>query len=344
MNSETHASESILAGPPNLNADDVANAVSLQFGLIGDFTELVSERDRNYRLTASDGRSYVVKATCQAEDAIVTDFQIEALIHLENRGVTGVPRIVRTPSGQDRGVIRSVDGSDISLRVVTWLSGKLLSDVEVTAKIAGSFGARLAELNLAFRDFSHEGEAQSLLWDSQRAGELRGLLSYIDEKATRNSIEDVLDDFEARVKPVLGDLPNQVIHNDANDENVLLDSQGEVSGIIDFGDMMRAPRVVDPATAASYLRTQDDPLGLIEPFVVAYHQKNALLDAEFEVLFDLIRTRLSMTLTFMYWRLAARDSNDPYRQKTLAINSNALSFLQNLSKLGRASFRKRFKT
>jgi Ser/Thr protein kinase RdoA (MazF antagonist) len=338
MHSPTENPRPILAGPPNLSTEELAKAVSLQFGLAGDYTELISERDRNFRLRTRDGKSYVVKATCLAEDAIVTDFQISALIHLENRGVTFVPRIVRTPSGRDRGSVRSEDGSELCLRVVTWLSGELLRDVDVTAKIAQRFGRRLAELNVALEDFSHDGEAQTLLWDSQRAGELRGLLGHINDKAVRESVEAVLDDFDSRVKPALPDLPQQVIHNDANDENVLLDESGDVSGIIDFGDMMKAPRVIDIATAASYLRTPDDPLRLIEPFAVAYNRENALLGAEFDVLFDLIRTRLSMTLIILHWRLAARDEDDPYRQKSLAANSNALDFLQKLSNFGREAF------
>jgi Ser/Thr protein kinase RdoA (MazF antagonist) len=261
-----------------------------------------------------------------------------ALIHLENQGLRWVPRIVRTLSGRDRGVIRSEDGSEACLRVVTWLSGKLLSDVDVTREIAARFGKRLAELDIALKDFSHAGETQSLLWDSQRAGELRGLLGYVNDRAAKDSVENVLDDFDSRVKPVLLELPQQVIHNDANDGNILLNGRDEISGIIDFGDMMKAPRVVDLATAASYLRTDGDPLELIEPFVAAYRQKNALLEAELDVLFDLIRTRLSTTLTFMYWRLAARDVDDPYRQKTLSVNSNALIFMQKLSSIGRAAF------
>jgi hydroxylysine kinase len=338
MNSQLDNSQSVLAGPPSFNAQELANAISLQFELVGDYTELVSERDRNFRLTTADGTDYVVKATCLAEDALVTDFQIAALVYLESRGANGVPRIVRTSEGRDRGVIQSEDGFEISLRVVTWQKGKLLRDVEVNPEIAGRFGKRLAELDAALEDFSHDGEAQTLIWDSQRAGELRGLLDHINDKAVRENVEEVLDDFDCRVKPVLANLPHQVIHNDANDENILLDANGDVSGIIDFGDMLKAPRVIDVATAASYLRCEDDPLRLIEPFVVAYNKENALLDAEFEVLFDLIRTRLSMTLIILYWRLAARDENDPYRQKSIAANHNALDFLQNLSNFGREAF------
>jgi len=338
MNSPTEIARPALAVPPNLNAEDVAIAVWQQFGLAGDYTELISERDRNFRLLTASGTSYVVKATCLAEAAVVTDFQIAALIHLQNRGVSFVPRIVRTPSGQDRGSIRSEDGSEVCLRVVTWLGGELLRDVDVTSGIAQRFGRRLAELDVALEDFSHAGEAQSLLWDSQRAGELRGLLGHISDKAVRESVEAVLDDFDSRVQPVLIELPQQVIHNDANDENILLDANGDVSGIIDFGDMMKAPRVIDIATAASYLRTEHDPLRLIEPFVAGYNSENALLDAEFDVLFDLIRTRLAMTLIILHWRLAARDEGDPYRGKSLAVNSNAPDFLENLSSFGRAAF------
>ncbi len=341
MSSEADTSPSVLAGPPNLGAEDLANAVSSQFDLVGNYTELISERDRNFRLTTGDGTTYVVKATCLAEDPVVTDFQIAALIYLESRGVAGVPRIVRTPSGGDRGVIQSEDGYEICLRVVTWLKGTLLCDVELTSVIAGRFGKRLAELDVALEGFTHAGEAQTLLWDSQRAGELRGLLGHVNDAAVRESVEDVLDDFDYRVKPALAGLPQQVIHNDANDENILLDGMGDISGIIDFGDMMKAPRVVDIATAASYLRSDGDPLRLIEPFVVAYNEVSAVSNAEFDVLFDLIRTRLAMTLIILYWRLAARDENDPYRQKSLVANSNALFFLQKLSSFGREAFIRR---
>ena len=105
--------------------------------------------------------------------------------------------------------------------------------------------------------------------------------------------------------------------------------------------MMRAPRIIDVSTAASYLRAPDDPLQFIAPFVAAYHARNPLQPEEFDVLFDLVRTRLSMTLIILYWRLAARAEDDPYRQKSLQVNHNALSFLDALSRLGQAAFAER---
>ena len=58
-------------------------------------------------------------------------------------------------------------------------------------------------------------------------------------------------------------------------------------------------------------------------------------------MFDLIRTRLATTLTLMYWRLSARDEDDPYRQKTLENESNAFDYLVYLTDLGREEFNRR---
>ncbi len=328
--------------PPSLTQETVADAVAEQFALTGEYTELVSERDQNFRLTTADDKGFVVKVTSLAQEAVVTDFQIAVLLHLEDCDVEGVPRIVRTVSGDDSGVLLASDGREYCLRIVTWLHGSILDDCELTPGIARQMGQRLAELDVALQDFSHAGDSQELLWDSQRAGELRRMLVHVDDSSVRRHLELVLDEFDARVKPALKTLPNQVIHNDAHGENVLVGADGTVTGIIDFGDMLRAPRIVEVSTAAAYLRTRgDDPLQFILPLVAAYRNKSPLEEVELELLFDLIRTRLSMTIILFYWRLAARDENDPYRQKLLDGEDSAVDFLKRLSSLGRDAFRER---
>ena len=339
MSSTIELSRFTAVCPPDFDPQAVAAAVLDQFALVGDYESLVSERDQNFRLTTSEGARYVVKVTSLTEDPIVTECQIAALIHLEDRGVSCVPKVVRTKSGDDHGVIHGEDGAEICLRVVTWLSGHLLSDVELTQETARKFGQQLAVLDQAFSDFSHEGEQQVLLWDTQRADQLCRLLDHVDNSDVRREVETVLETFADNVRPVLNTLPSQMIHNDANTENILLDSEGAVSGIIDFGDVMKAPRIIEVSTAAAYLRADgEDRLRIIAAFVAGYHQRSPLLRAELELLFDLIRTRLSMTLIILYWRLSARDENDPYRQKTLASEGDAYEFLRFLSAAGRDAF------
>lgn len=342
MSFRIDALQSVLAAPPNLDTAVVADAVVEQFGLSGDYAPLVSERDQNFRVTRSDGTRFVVKVTSLVEDVAVTDFQIAVLLHLENHGLPGVPRIVRTRSGQGRGTVCGADGVEFYLRVVTWLRGRLLRDGEITPEIAGRIGQRLAGLDMALLGFAHPGDSQVLLWDTERAGDLCSLTHHIGDAVIRGQVDAVLQDFVERVKPNLLTLPRQVIHNDANNENILLDTDDAVSGIIDFGDMLRAARIIEVSTAASYLRSAgDDPLQVIASLVVGYHVTSPLTESEIDALFDLIRIRLVMTMAILHWRLAAREDDDLYRQKTIDGESDASDFLRRMSTLGCDAFHDR---
>ena len=264
------------------------------------------------------------------------------MLHLEEKEISGVPRIVRTKSDQNRGEILADDGSVSCLRLVTWLSGDVLVARETSEAVATQIGHRLGDLDRALQDFTHEGDCQILLWDTQRASELRELAIHIDDPQIRRRVSLVLDDFKERTLPALPHLPRQVIHNDFNPENILLSDAGDVVGIIDFSDMLRAPRVVDLSTAASYLRGEK-PLQHILPLVAAYCERVALRDEELDQLFDLIRTRLAMTLTVLYWRLSTRRQGDPYREKTLANDRGTYEFLVALDALGREAVTEQFK-
>ena len=72
-----------------------------------------------------------------------------------------------------------------------------------------------------------------------------------------------------------------------------------------------------------------------------YHQRNPLSASELDMLFDLIRTRLAMTIIHFYWRLAARGEDDAYLQKQVDSEGGAFEFLQSLSALGPTVFRAR---
>jgi Ser/Thr protein kinase RdoA (MazF antagonist) len=327
---------------PNFSVDVLAATVAEKYNLHGEYSQLISERDQNFRLKTTDGRKYVVKVTSLLEDSVATDFQIAALSHFETNNFNRTPRVVPTVRGEKRSVISADNGQEYSLRVVSWLDGALLRGVELTTDIVRCFGQRLAEMDLALRDFDFVGDGQAGLWDTQEALQLTTLLPHVNDENVQQHARAVLTRFGESTVTALCALPRQAIHNDANPENILLDASGDVSGFIDFGDALKAPRIIEVATAAAYLRTDgENPLKFIEAFVKGYHQRSPLLDAEFDLLFDLIRTRLTMTVVLMYWRLSAREENDPYRQKTLESEGDAFAFLVYLSNLGRDVFDQR---
>jgi Ser/Thr protein kinase RdoA (MazF antagonist) len=152
----------------------------------------------------------------------------------------------------------------------------------------------------------------------------------------------VLQTLRDQTLPDIHGLRRQVIHNDANPSNVLLASDGQHVAFIDFGDMLLAPRAVEVATAAAYLRTlEPDVLAYIAPFVAAYHDASPLTRGEIDSLYALIQTRLCMTLVILYWRLSARDEDDAYRQKSVEDERDAAEFLVRLANFGSAAFSQR---
>ena len=329
----------VAANPPEVDVAAVAHEVLEQFALEGKLTPLISERDQNFRLRTADGNEYVVKVTSTVEQRIVSDFHLATLLHLEADGAVRAPRVIRTTAGQAAGCIEHKEDACI-LRVVSYLPGTQLAAVRIDEHLARDFGAQLAAMDLALRGFSHPGENPVLLWDLQRVTELRDWLHFIDSRTVLDVVARAIDDFEDNVASRIGSMRRQVIHGDANPENVLLDEPARtVCGFIDFGDCIKAPLVFDAAIAAAYLRTDHvDALRFIAPFIAAYHSVLPLRRGELAVLFDAVRARLATTITILCWRLGERADDDLYREKTLQTEGDAIRFLHALDDLGREGF------
>jgi Ser/Thr protein kinase RdoA (MazF antagonist) len=333
------AIDAIAALPPDFDATAVQSLLRDEYGLAGETTRLVSERDQNLSVTSSSGERFVLKIASAADTRQVTEFQVEALLHLEHKRMDfRVPQICRTTSGATTSKI-----GNHRVRLVRFVPGNLLSRVAPTPVIASRLGACLAGLGVALQDFDVAECDQKLLWDMRRLSELRDILQHIDDNEVQDHVGSVLDDFEALAAPALGALRQQVIHNDANPANVLIDdTASNVVGFIDFGDMISAPLVIDVAVAAAYLRAPAGAeLCLIAPFVVAYDAVTALAETEIGLLHTLVRARLAATVAILHWRLADRDPSDPYRQQAIDSEADACDFLKTLGEMGRERFTKR---
>jgi hydroxylysine kinase len=325
---------------------EVADLLMRGYGLQGKLSPLVSERDQNFRLDATNGRQFVVKIASSAEPAQITDFQIQALLHLEASACTiAVPRVIRTLRGEASSSLPIADTSHV-LRVVSYVPGRPVEGTVPGPGLAYALGQCVAELDRALGDFSHAGESQVLLWDMQRASELRGLMTHVSDPDLQAILHICLDDFEERAAPLFPALRTQVIHNDLNAGNVLItDTEpATVAGVIDFGDMLRAPLVVDVAIAAACLRSTDDnALAATQALVAGFDSIVSLEDREIELLFDLIRMRLATTITILHWRKSARSEDDAYLKKALGEQSSE-HFLRHLNRISRQGFADRVLT
>jgi Ser/Thr protein kinase RdoA (MazF antagonist) len=334
-------------------AFDAAEAVELlqeHYGLDATVSVLVSERDQNFRVRTGSGAAYVLKIANAAELAQVTDFQIQALLHVarvtrQNNIPINAPEVLLTVDGKTHINLESSGGTHVA-RVVSFLAGIPLAERIASPALARNMGAYLAHLGHALTGFSHPGSAQSLLWDMQQALNLRQLLEYVEDENIASATGDALDDFETFALPALAGMRSQIVHSDFNADNVLVEATDpdKVAGVIDFGDMLHAPLVADVAIGASYLRAPvGDPLRLIAEFVAGYHSVEPLEIAETDILLELIQARLCASITILDWRAAVRGADDPYLEKLVKGEASAGRFLCRLREIPRESARQLFR-
>ncbi len=296
---------SLSSDKPEFPPAQAAAAALQHYGLTGQLALLTSERDVNYRLTTAQG-SFVLKLGNPAEPAEVTDFQTRALLHLETAGLP-VPRVIPTRDGAaevvtDRG----------TLRLLSWLDGVLMPQATASAGLRRSMGGLNARLTLGLQGFAHPAADHVLQWDLKQAAVLRALLADLDPDL-RPQAETVLSRFERRVAPALPGLRWQVVHNDLNPHNILVSpDHAQVTGILDFGDMVRTPLVCDLAVAASYQVDPAQPVDSLTDFVGAYHATLPLTGPEADLILDLVETRWLTTLCITAHRAARYPENAPY--------------------------------
>jgi len=322
--------------PPAIPADAALGMLTETWRCAGRLSPLISERDQNFRVDAAGGRRYVLKIANRAESEIVTLFQIEALKHIEKNAVQdalSVPRIIPTAAGES--FIRfGYGGHDHVARLVSWVDGVPPPDAIPDAALCHSIGRSLALLGRWLAGFTHPGENQSLLWDMKRATDLRIHLPLIPDTELRQAVASALDDFELVALPAMQELRWQVIHHDAHPDNLLVhaDAPDTVSGIIDFGDMLRSPLIVDLGVSAAYMHGEGgSPLERIRAFVAGYRQVTPLSNDEVRLLYFLVRARLAATVAICRWRVSARHPDDPYLAAAIRAVRGAERFLKRVT-------------
>lgn len=298
-----------------------------RYGLSGTLSLLTGERDANFLLRADDPageRRFMLKISHPVETPLVADFQTQALLHLAAVDPTlPVQRLVPTLYGAPSFTERAPDGGIRVVRLFTYLEGMPMPQAPRSAAQRAGVARMLARLDIALAGLKHAAGSLELPWDIQRADRARGLLVHVADAERRALAERAFDGFAERAKPALASLRHQPIHNDFNIYNLLVDPDApeQVSGILDFGDMVEAPMIDDLAVAASYqLDEQGDALSTIADFAAAYHAVNPLQAAELNVLFDLIRARLAMVVAISGWRAARHPDNAEYLLRNNAVS------------------------
>ena len=280
-------------------AGDAESIAREYWGLQCQAEPLAGEVDRNFLLVTNAGDRWVLKISRENTDRVDLDYQIEALRFLEDSPVAHfVQRVLPTADGHfllpyDRG-----EGGRCWVRILSFLNGSPLVNIrERPPALLEEIGRALALLDLALRDFDHPGAHRDHPWNLERTHDLARYTEKITEPARREMVERHLENFRHDVVPRFEGLERSVIHNDANDHNLLVgsDADGEpvLAGLIDFGDSRQTITIAELAITAAYLMLdQEYPLTTAALVTTGYASVRQLSTAEQRLLFDLIIARL----------------------------------------------------
>jgi 4-aminobutyrate aminotransferase-like enzyme/Ser/Thr protein kinase RdoA (MazF antagonist) len=304
---------------PTLTLADAARIAEQHFGIAGNVTDLLGERDRNFKVATETGKAFVLKVSQEAEDISQLECENAALAWIADRAPSlPIASILNASDGNTIVRVAGSDGTEHFARVMTHLPGKVLAKAAPhSASLLDNLGAGLGTLDGALADFEHEATKREFLWDLARARVvIERHRASVTEPERQATIDHVIRLWDRAVEPALGELRRSVIYNDSNDYNILVNADPskarEVSGFVDFGDMVESYTICELAIAMAYVMLgKRKPLAAASAVTAGYHRSHPITDREVDLLFPLACARLAVSVCVSAAR-SAENPNDDY--------------------------------
>ncbi len=307
--------DTLESNAPRFTTEEAVRLAASHYGFVATARSLPSHCDQNFALEATSRARYVLKIANTMADPDELDLQRSVLAHLSKcHESVAVQHLQPTSNGEDGAIVQASDGSRHWMWMVSYLPGRPLGRVRPhTPELLADVGRTLGSMDRALDGFAHPAMHRSFVWDLRRASSLRKYLTHIGDVARRSRVENFLEYYERDVVPQLVALRTGVIHNDANDYNLLVQGAGYdacISGIIDFGDVLHTHTVIELAIGATYaMLGKRDPLRAAVHLVRGYHGAYPLQAAELAVLYDLIVARLCSSILVSAFRSTIEPDN-----------------------------------
>lgn len=304
---------------PRVPPDRARAVLETRFATRGVLAPLPSERDQNYAVTLPDGRRRVLKIAHPEEDPAVLELQDTVLRRLRD-GRTGFefPVPLETVDGERVATVEW-DGGVHRVRLMTWVPGVPLANARPRSPaLLNRIGFMLGTVDRILAGLDVEAAHRTLRWDLRRAPDvIEANAPCIAESDRRTLVSSAARRAADRLADPAPGLRTAIVHNDANDHNVLVaDVRGRpaaaagrtVEGLIDFGDLLHTWVVSEVAVAAAYaMLDQPDPLTAASALTGGYHAAHPLTEAELQALPHLVIQRLIVSVCLS----AAQRSADP---------------------------------
>ena len=179
-------------------------------------------------------------------------------------------------------------------RLLSFVEGNFLAESEHTAQLFERFGSFLAEMDLQMSSkYNSVIATRKFEWDLQYFQEfVPQKIKYISNPSDKKIIEFFILQHQINVVPKIPELRKQIIHNDANDWNVLTGNQ-QITGIIDFGDVCHSQLINELVIGITYaILNKKEPVKSAAAIVGGYNKIIQLTPTETDSIYWLIAARL----------------------------------------------------
>lgn len=257
----------------------------------------LSGENLNYLLTTNEGDRYVVKIVDDDMPSEVFEMEFEATKYAVLKGFKPeLPIIIQNIYKKIKTGINIHNIDKKQLILMTFINGNVLQNItDISVKLLVNLGKTLASYNLAMQGFDHPAAHRSHRWNVAQAGRHRDKISLLEDPEKQVLLTWGFDAWD-QVKSGLESLPWQFIHGDMNPENILVEGD-LVTGLVDFGDACRNPRICELAICLTYIMMdRDDPLDAAAVVTRAYNEIIPLSDDELAALVPLICGRLASSV------------------------------------------------
>lgn len=260
---------------------------------ISSFKKLEGYGSQNYLIHADDGNRCVLKVndfdSNQFQDLLAEN---NLLFALKANMSYQLPTPILNKEGKH---LIKVDESIV--RCLSYVDGDFWGNEHLSSKSLRSLGKAMASLDKELcKQPPNAIHHRKLVWDLQHVMANKPYLSMVEDVEDARIIHYFFDQIDEFILPEFSSLRKSLIHNDFNPWNVMLKEEN-ISGLIDFGDMVFAPLICELAISLSYvLTTSNDILQDTEYVISSYHQVVPLEQEELKVLYYLIAGRIITSL------------------------------------------------
>jgi len=310
-----------------IDKQNVENIALDLFGVNGTARVFPGELDFNFKIVTNSD-NFILKISRPNVDKKFIEYQAELLDHIAKSDIKiDAPRIVKNIEGSTISRITDAQGNERLVRLYMWIDGRLWSSVNPhNSNLLYTLGKEAGLITKILQDFDHPVAHRKFDWDISQAQWTLDYVNLFDA-----DIREIIEFFQRRfieIQAKLKSLRHGIVHNDANDNNIIVTGDlvdPTVKAIIDYGDAVYTSVINDLAVTIAYaVMGKPDPLQAALPIVSGYNEEYRLQENELELLYILVAMRLVLSVT----KSAINKIDEPNNHYLLISEKPALELLR----------------